>query len=154
MHITGMVHININCTDFQRSKAFYEMLGFRVYWPVPETNTEEVANAVGMSKYQVEGALMALQNADQPMVIDLLEWKSPRDNSPPYPNLYRPGLARIALSSSDIDADFDFLVDNGVKVVSQPVNVYTSETSYARFFCFIDPDGTFLELVQVITTRK
>ena len=48
MHITGMVHININCTDFQRSKAFYEMLGFQVYWPVPETNTEEVANAVGM----------------------------------------------------------------------------------------------------------
>ena len=34
MHITGMVHININCTDFQRSKAFYEMLGFQVYWPV------------------------------------------------------------------------------------------------------------------------
>ena len=52
------------------------------------------------------------------MVIDLLEWKSPRDDSPPYPNLYRPGLARIALSSSDIDADFDFLVSNGVEVVS------------------------------------
>ena len=58
MHITGMVHININCTDFQRSKAFYEMLGFQVYWPVPETNTEEVANAVGMSKYQVELSLI------------------------------------------------------------------------------------------------
>ena len=95
MHITGMVHININCSDFERSKAFYEMLGFQVYWPVPETNTEEVANAVGMPKYQVQGALMALQSAEQPMVIDLLEWKSPRDDSPPYPNLYRPGLARI-----------------------------------------------------------
>ena len=143
MHITGMVHININCTDFQRSKAFYEMLGFQVYWPVPETNTEEVANAVGMPKYQVEGALMALQNADQPMVIDLLEWKSPRDDSPPYPNLYRPGLARIALSSSDIDADFDFLVANGVKVVSQPVNVHTSETEVLLLQC----GRTFLELL-------
>lgn len=153
MHITGMVHININCTDFQRSKAFYEMLGFQVYWPVPETNTEEVAGAVGMPKYQVEGALMALQNAEQPMVIDLLEWKSPRDDSPPYPNLYRPGLARIALSSSDIDADFDFLVAQGIEVVSEPVNVHTSETSYARFFCFKDPDGTFLELVQVVSTE-
>ena len=83
MHITGMVHININCTDFQRSKAFYEMLGFDVYWPVPETNTEEVANAVGMPKYRVKGALMALQGAEQPMVIDLLEWKSPRTTRPP-----------------------------------------------------------------------
>ena len=53
----------------------------------------------------------------------------------------------------DIDADFDFLVANGVEVVSEPVNVHTSETSYARFFCFKDPDGTFLELVQVITTE-
>ncbi|NDH40333.1 MAG: hypothetical protein EBY45_07915 [Gammaproteobacteria bacterium] len=151
MHITGMVHININCSDYQRSKAFYEMLGFEVYWPVPETNTEDVANAVGMPKYQVEGALMALKGAAQPMVIDLLEWKSPRDDSPPYPNLYRPGLARIALSSADIDADYAYLVEQGVEVLSEPVNVHTSETSYARFFCFKDPDGTFLELVQVIT---
>ena len=33
MHITGMVHININCSNFQQSKVFYEMLGFKVYWP-------------------------------------------------------------------------------------------------------------------------
>lgn len=81
------------------------------------------------------------------MVIDLLEWKSPRDDSPPYSNLYRPWLARIALSSSDIDADYDFLVSTGVEVVSAPVNVHTSENSYARFFCFKNHDGTFLELV-------
>ena len=54
---------------------------------MPETNTDEVANAVGMPKYQVQGALMALKNAEQPMVIDLPEWESPRDQSPPYPNL-------------------------------------------------------------------
>jgi glyoxylase I family protein len=141
MHITGMVHININCSNFQKSKVFYEMLGFKVYWPVPETNTTEIANAVGMPSYRVEGALMELQNAQQRMVIDLLEWKSPKDDSPPYPNLHRPGLSRVAL------------VDQGVEVVSAPVNVITSETSYARFFCFKDPDGTFLELVQVITTE-
>ena len=58
-------------SDFQRSEAFCEMLGFQAYWPVPGTNTEEVANAVGMPKYKVEGPLMALQNAEQPMVIDL-----------------------------------------------------------------------------------
>ena len=129
MHITSMVHVNINCSDYERSKAFYEMLGFQEYWPVPETNTEEVAAAVGMPKYQVQGALMALKDAAQPMVIDLLEWKSPRDDTPPYPNLYRPGLARIALASADIDADFDFLVSQGIEVLSEPVNVHTSELS-------------------------
>lgn len=148
----GVVPLTHIVSDFQRSKSFHEMLGFQAYWRVPGTNTEEVANAVGMPKYKVEGALMALQNAELPMVIDLLEWKSRRDDSPPYPNLYWPGLARIALFSSDIDADFDFLVANTVEVVSRPVNVHTSENSYARFFCFKDLDGAFLELVQVITT--
>ena len=76
----GVAPLTQVVSDFQRSKTFYEMLGFQAYWPVPETNTEEVANAVGIPKYKVEGALMALQNAEQPMVIDLLEWKSPRDD--------------------------------------------------------------------------
>ncbi|MEZ5229825.1 MAG: hypothetical protein R2710_25135 [Acidimicrobiales bacterium] len=35
---------------------FYEMLGFRESWVVPETNTPEVAAAVGMPPYQVRGA--------------------------------------------------------------------------------------------------
>ena len=30
MNITGMVHVNINCRDFERSRAFYEELGFKV----------------------------------------------------------------------------------------------------------------------------
>ena len=149
----GVVPLTHVVSDFQRSKAFYEMLGFQAYWPVPGTDTEEAANAVGMPKYEVDGALMALQNAEQAMFIALLEWKSPRDDSPLYPNLYRPGPARIALSSSNIDTDLDFLVANSVEVATRPVDVHTSENSYARFFCFKDPDGTFLELVQMITTQ-
>jgi catechol 2,3-dioxygenase-like lactoylglutathione lyase family enzyme len=143
--------VNINCRDYEKSKAFYEMLGFKEFWPVPATNTEEVANAVAMPVYKVKGSLMALENAEQRTVIDLLEWQSPRDESPPYQNLYRPGLARIALASADIDADYRYLVAQGVEVLSAPVNVTMSDTSYSRFFCFKDPDGTFLELVQVFT---
>ena len=46
MTITGLVHVNVNCSDFDRSKAFYEMLGFRHALDVPPTNTAEVAAAV------------------------------------------------------------------------------------------------------------
>ena len=60
MNITGMVHVNINCSDYDQSRRFYEMLGFREVWPVPETNTPEVAAAVGMPPYRVRGALLAL----------------------------------------------------------------------------------------------
>ncbi len=29
MNITSIYHININCTNFERSFAFYKMLGFK-----------------------------------------------------------------------------------------------------------------------------
>lgn len=151
MHIQGMVHVNINCSDYDRSRAFYEMLGFRESWSVPERNTAEVAAAVGMPPYHVRGAIMVLEGAPNPFAIDLLEWKSPRDDSPPYPNLYRPGLARLAMASSDLDADHAFLAEQGVDILSEPVTVWIDEHNGSRFFCFRDPDGTFLELVQGIS---
>ena len=32
MQVVGMVHVNVNCRDYARSRAFYEMLGFRVVY--------------------------------------------------------------------------------------------------------------------------
>ena len=97
MNIGGMVHVNINCTDYEKSKAFYEMLGFEEFWPVPETNTAEVAAAVGMPLYRVHGALLALKNAALLVIIDLLEWQDPTDTNPPYSHPYHcsPGTARL-----------------------------------------------------------
>ncbi len=148
MHIVGMVHVNINCSNFERSKEFYEMLGFEVFWDVPPTNTREVAAAVGMPPYKVKGALMVLKDAPNPFIIDLLEWEEPSDDRAPYPHLYHTGLSRIAMLSSDLKADYEALKAAGVEILSEPAEVIVSEGSGSRFFCFKDPDGTFLELVE------
>ena len=148
MAITGLVHVNVNCSDYDRSLAFYEQLGFREIWRVPETNTPEVAAAVGMPPYRVKGALIALEGASPPFVIDLLEWKEPRDESSPYPHLYHLGIARIALVSNDLDGDVARLAAAGVQFLSKPASMPPSSGSRARFVCFEDPDGTVLELVE------
>lgn len=152
MHVTGLVHVNINCRDYERSRRFYELLGFREVWRVPETNTEAVNAAVGMRDYRVRGALLALQSdgttATDGFIIDLLEWVSPRDDSPPYPNLHRPGIARIALRTTDLDADVAALQAQGVVFLSEPATVMVDAEHGSRFVCFRDPDGTFLELVE------
>ena len=148
MNIDGMVHVNINCTDYARAKAFYEMLGFEEVWQVPATNSAEVNAAVGMSNYRVTGAILKLKGVEPGVLIDLLQWHEPEDHSPPYANLYRPGLARLALRSSDLQADYDYLVAQGVEVLSPPATVYAGANHGSRFFCFKDPDGTFLELVE------
>lgn len=148
MNITGLVHVNINCKNYDVSRAFYEMLGFEEMWVVPPTNTPEVAAAVGMPPYKVKGALLSLKAVKPPVIIDLLEWQSPRDDEPPYPHLYHLGLARIALRTSDLEADLSFLKAEGVEILSEPALIMSDENHGSRFFCFKDPDGTWLELVE------
>lgn len=150
MHLSGLVHVNVNCRDYDRSLAFYERLGFREVWRVPETNTPEVAAAVGMPPYRVKGAILALDGADPPFALDLLEWQEPRDDGDPVPHLYRPGIARIALRTTDLDADLAELRAAGVEVLSEPATVMIDDHHGSRFVCFRDPDGTFLELVESI----
>ena len=149
LHISGLVHVNINVSDFDRSRIFYEALGFRLIWRVPPTNSEAVAAAVGMPPYRVKGGLMTLDGAEHPLVIDLLQWESPHDDAPPYPHLYHQGLARLALATTDMDADLATLESMGVDLVGPPARVEVDGVATGgRFVCFKDPDGTILELVE------
>ena len=148
MNITGLVHVNVNCSEFDRSLKFYELLGFRRAIDVPAQNTAEVAAAVGMPPYTVKGALLILRNAKVPLMIDLLEWQDPSDDSPPYPHLYHLGIARIALATDDLDADIADLKSHGIEFLSEPATVKLEGQPPTRFVCFKDPDGTILELVQ------
>jgi len=148
MSITGLVHVNVNCSDFERSLEFYQLLGFEKIIDVPARNTAEVAAAVGMPPYRVKGALLMLQNARSPLVIDLLQWQEPTDPDSPYPHLYHLGIARIALASDNLDADMRRLKDSGVEFLSEPASVQIPGQPDTRFVCFKDPDGTILELVQ------
>ncbi len=55
MNIQAMAHVNVNCSDFDRSRAFYEMLGFEVVWEVEPIGTPAISAAVGMPPYRVKG---------------------------------------------------------------------------------------------------
>lgn len=147
MNITGLLHININCRDFERSKRFYEMLGFKVIMPVAPSGSGDVAAAVGMQSYVIRGALMKHRSGT---VIDLLEWQEPHDDSAPYAEMNHPGIARIAFTSVNIDADMRTLQDAGVAFLSAvPASVPGPKGTPVRFICFKDPDGTVLELVDM-----
>ncbi|MBL8923266.1 MAG: SDR family NAD(P)-dependent oxidoreductase [Myxococcaceae bacterium] len=151
-HVTGMLHVNVNCSDFTRSKAFYEALGFRALMDVAPDGEGGVARAVGMERYRVRGALLVHADGS---TIDLLEWEQPRDARPPPDALNHLGLARIALVTRDLDADVARLRARGVEFLSaQPGEVRDPVGGTTRFICFKDPDGTVLELVQLGTTMS
>src|SRR5579864_4956679 len=105
MNITGMFHVNVNCSNYEKSCEFYALLGYKVMWEVPEKGRPEVSAAVGMPPYTVRGALLVLEGAPNAPLIDLLEWRDPNDPAPPYAHLYHLGIARICFVSRDLDAD-------------------------------------------------
>lgn len=147
MNITGLLHININCRDFERSRRFYEMLGFKVIMPVAPVGSGDVAAAVGMQSYVVRGALMKHGSG---AVIDLLQWQEPHHDGEPYPEMNHPGIARIAFTSVNIDADIRTLEEAGVEFLSsKAASVPGPKGTLVRFICFKDPDGTVLELVDM-----
>ena len=83
-------------------------------------------------------------------MIDLLEWRDPADQRPPYDGLNHLGLGRIAFVTSDIEADIESLRAEGVEFLSaRPAAVAGPRGSTTRFICFRDPDGTVLELVDM-----
>ncbi len=147
MNISGLLHININCKNFERSKQFYEMLGFAVIMPVPSEGRGAAAAAVGMERYLVKGALMKHPSR---IVIDLLEWQEPSEEGAPYESMAHPGIARVAFTTTSLDDDVATLVEAGVKFLSTaPAEVGGPRGSTVRFICFKDPDGTVLELVEM-----
>ncbi len=120
------------------------MLGFRVLMKVPQKGTPELGAALAMPSYLVEGALMVHRDGS---LIDLLEWKQPRHEDPPYPVLNHLGLARLAHHTRNIEADVAYLKEKGVSFLSEIVRGL-GVMGRSKFVCFQDPDGTVIELVD------
>lgn len=146
--IKSIFHININVTDFERSLAFYKNLGFKVVLNIGEGPNPANDVGLGIPNSVARAALLALGDDPRATRIDLIEWKQPKTEGAAYPHLYHAGAARIALFTKDLDEEYQRLKALGVECVSEPVVIQFPNKAGAKFFCFKDPDGTFLELIE------
>lgn len=160
LHITGMIHFNINVRDYPRSREFYRAAGFiDQIGPFPETNSIEVAQGVGLDKlYRLYAELIYLgQLPDEPLdltvptgrFIDLIDWLDPERLSPPYSAINHMGLSYFTLTTSNIDAQIEGLILAGATMVAGPV----ADKNGDRSAMLRDPDGTFLKLLQPSVER-
>ena len=149
MPIQSLFHININCTDFERSLAFYEMLGFRQVLDLPQHKlSPELAKGLDIPDGEARGALLMVGDDPRATRIDLIEWTRPKTEGTPYPHLYHTGMPRLALRTKDLPAMYEELKGLGVKFLSEPqvINLAGGE----RFVCLEDPDGTIIELLEIL----
>jgi catechol 2,3-dioxygenase-like lactoylglutathione lyase family enzyme len=147
MMIKGIFHVNINCSNFERSLEFYKMIGFKVAVDIPEGGSAEMDRGLGLKNGVGRAAIMQLGNDPRGTRLDLIEWKSPSSKGKPYPKLNHLGIARVALFTKDLRETYEELKGKGIRFISEPVVLRTpaGDTLYA---CFYDPDGTILELIE------
>lgn len=148
MPIQGLFHVNVNCSDFERSLAFYKMLGFRVVLDLPPQELgPELAAALGISGGKARVALLMVGDDPRATRIDLIEWIQPKTEGTP-PHLYQAGMPRLALRTKDLPAMYEDLKAKGAEFLSEPqkINLAGGE----RVVCLKDPDGTIIELLEIL----
>ncbi|ARV57276.1 hypothetical protein BZZ01_00345 [Nostocales cyanobacterium HT-58-2] len=144
--IEGIFHCNVNCTNLERSLAFYEMLGFKVVLDFKEgMNSEAMAKAFNMSYAQIRGVHLALGDDLNATRIDLVEFQNPKTKGKSYPYLYHTGIARICLRTKNIHQVYESLKAKNVNFLSIPQILPGTNVTIV---CFTDPDGTVLELLE------
>ncbi|MBD2415449.1 hypothetical protein FACHB389_19135 [Nostoc calcicola FACHB-389] len=127
MKTTGIHHIAIICSDYDRSKKFYvETLGFSI---IAETFRTE------RKSYKLD--LRVGENTQ----IELFSFPNPpqRFSSPEAC-----GLRHLAFKVDDVEETVDYLKSQGVKTE----NIRIDELTGKKFTFFKDPDNLPLEIYE------
>jgi catechol 2,3-dioxygenase-like lactoylglutathione lyase family enzyme len=144
----GIFHFTVEASNFERSLAFYQALGFRllrdnrdVVWP------SYVAENFGLERAQGRGALLALGPEPHHTRLDLIEWLEPRPrDADPRPLAQRvPRL--IALRTRNVRAAYAELVQRGIEFIRAPREP-DPNTGIESVVCCRDPDGLIVELIE------
>ena len=144
--IQRIFHFNINCTNLERTLAFYEMLGFKVILDFREgMKSQEMAEAFGLPVADLKGVHLRMGDNEEATRIDLLQFVAPPPEGHPYPALNYTGVARVCLKTKGIWRVYESLKAKGVTFLSEPKKLPGTEVTIV---CFKDPDGTFLELLE------
>jgi len=146
--LMARVHFATHTKNFDESRAFYRMLGYTEgRGGFPLTNTHLVARALGMfdvCQYElVNGEVISLPGSLNTANIDLLQFKIPYNDEPPYRLPNHLGMAYAALLTTDLASDVAFLQSQGVEFLSEPYGIPGD-----RFVFFRDPDGVLYKLME------
>lgn len=150
LDLEAVTHINVNCSDLERSMRFYrDLVGL-----TPQSHTKpppQEGSGFGLEGQVVWDAyLLHDDRAQGGPAVDLLEWQTPRPVGKPHPEANHLGFMRVCLAHDDLDALHSKLTAEGIRTRSPVVTVPVLEGQTVRFFCCDDPDGTCIEFIEHI----
>ena len=146
--ITGFMHVNVNCTDLVRSRAFYgDALGL-----VTSAHTRPDRAQPGAA-FGLDGdALWDAYVLDDPRgmgvaaSLDLLRWEAPAPCGAAPGFTPMPGIHRVAYAVPSLDAALTHVAAAG-RGALPPAPVQRGSAP-ARVAWVLDPDGSAIELIE------
>ena len=144
----GIFHFTVEASNFERSLAFYQALGFRllrdnrdVVWP------PYVAENFGLERAQGRGALLALGDEPHHTRLDLIEWLEPRARDADPRPLAQRAPRIVALRTRNVRAAYAELSRRGIEFIREPREP-DPRTGIESVVCCRDPDGLIVELIE------
>ena len=143
--IKDVRHMGIVVSDMEKSLKFYrDLLGLKVKSLVDEEG-EFLDNMLAHENVKNKVAKLYAKNGNA--LVELIDSKlygNKKDR-----DFFTIGASHFALTVDDLDETYDYLIKNGVKFTAPPQQ---SPDGFAKVTFCEDPDGTLIELVEVINT--
>ncbi len=136
-------HLAIVVTDLERSRKFFEILGFEetIRSSLDALFLESVTGIKGAA-----GSFVGMKHQTSQLVIELLAFSNPKPLSDPdCGNPNHIGFRHLAFSVKDIEQVVRRLKEIGVEFLSP---IRTWEKTGKRLVYFHGPDGILMELAQ------
>ena len=137
-------HAGIVVSNLDNSLFFYtRLLGMKVARRMDESG-DYIDAVTGLKAVNLTTVKLA---ADDGSLIELLFFHSHHGKVLQERNLFDKGISHIAFTVKDVEVQYDKLREEGVEFISLP---QTSPDGYAKVAFCKDPDGNFVELVEVL----
>ena len=143
MMINNIRHSGIVVNDLDVSLHFYkELLGLKIIKQMDESGCY-IDNILGLQAVKVTTVKMAVPDGQ---MIELLKYHAP-ESEQNNRRIYDIGLTHIAFTVDDLDREYDRLKGQEVPFNFPP---QLSPDGYAKVTFCRAPEGTFIELVEVL----
>ena len=147
--IGRIYHVGLTVSDLDRSVAFYrDVLGLEYQGEILMEGKETDALFCRENCTARVAYLNGSQAVDAPP-IELIQFVG-SEIVRAQPNLFTTSISEVCLQTDDIDSTYQYLIDHGVRCLSEPQYFDFSEQGFgkSKAIYFLDPDGIVLELMQ------
>lgn len=141
-------HTGIIVTDMEKALDFYrDLLGLKVVLD-KEQEGEFFAKLLALSDVRMR---LVMLEADDGNKVELFQFHSHPRKAPGKVETCDIGCSHVAFEVDDVDKLYEDLSRRGLRFNCAPL---VSPDGYARVVYCHDPDGTIIELVQIIDTGR